>query len=122
MIVDRSVLAGNLYRLLFSKLGASLLIRQKFEDAKPAFSSREKIDLAILNSNSFGKKFDEIYEALKSGGAFAHAKKIFLLKEGDAEGDWRKKLKAMEGALVMDRPFHPEEFASTVEGIIGGER
>lgn len=122
LIVDRSILAGNLYRILFSKLGAALLVRRRFEDAKPAFSRRERIDLAIFNSNAFGKKFDEIFDALGSDGALGRARKIFLLKEGDAEKDWRKKLGGLEGALIVDRPFHPDEFAKAVEGMLGGAR
>jgi hypothetical protein len=122
LIVDRSVLAGNLYKLLFSKLGAQLLVRRKFDDAKPAFSRREKIDLAIFNSNAFGKKFDEIFDALKSDGALGRARKIFVLKEGDSEDEWRKKLQGIEGALIVDRPFHPDEFAEAVEGMLGGAR
>jgi DNA-binding response OmpR family regulator len=122
LIVDRSVLAGNLYRLLFSKLGATLLIRRKFDDARPAFLRREKIDLAIFNSNAFGKKFDEIFETLKSDGALGRAKKIFVLKEGDSEDGWREKLQGIEGALIVSRPFHPDEFAAAVEGMLGGAR
>lgn len=122
LIVDRSVLAGNLYKLLFSELGASLLVRRKFDDAKPAFTRGEKIDLAILNSNSFGKKFDEIFDALKADSALGRARKIFVLKEGDSEGDWRKKLEGIEGALIISRPFHPDEFAAAVEGMLGGAK
>lgn len=119
-ILDRSVLAGNLYRLLFSSLEATPLVRRKFEDMKGAFARRERVDLAIFNSNAFGKKFDEIIEMVGNDGSIAKTRKIFILKEGDSEKEWEERIKGIEGAKVITRPFHPDDFLALVRNMVEG--
>jgi len=121
-ILDRSVLAGNLYRLLLAPLGYTLVVRRRFEDFRALFTRREKVDLAILNSNAFGKKSDEIIGAVESDAAMGRCRKLFLLKEGESEGPLKGRVQKLKGARVIDRPFHPDEFMQEVAGIVGGDR
>lgn len=121
LILDRSVLAGNLYRLLFSSLGAALVVRRKFEDFQALFSRRERVDLAILNSNAFGKKSDEILDAIESNAAMGKVRKIFILKEGETEDSIRHRVAGLERAEVVSRPFHPDEFLAQAHRVMGGD-
>lgn len=120
LVLDRSVLAGNLYRLLFASMGVSVIVKRRFEDLCPIFSRRERVDLAIFNSNALGKKVDEICEVLTSEASLRRLEKIFLLKEGKDEGMWREKLNALPAARVFEKPFHPDEFSAEVRRIMEG--
>lgn len=120
LVLDRSVLAGNLYRLLFSSMGVSIIVRRRFEDVSPILSRRERVDLALFNSNIMGKKFDEILEAFSQDPLLCRLKKVFLLKEGAAERTWWQKLEALPGAWVFERPFHPDAFSAEVRRVLEG--
>ena len=119
VIADRSELAANLYRLLLSPLGVNLIVRKKFEDAAPNFSGRERIDLGIINSNVFGKRFEEIFQGIEEVLPLARVKKIFICKDGDSEKEIRKRLKELKNSTVVTRPFHPDEFLKLVKRTIG---
>ncbi|MFH0799077.1 MAG: hypothetical protein V2A66_02705, partial [Pseudomonadota bacterium] len=123
LVVDRSELAGNIYRLLLAPLGVTPLVCKRFEEARPHFFRREGVRLAIFNSNMFGKKFDDIVQRIVEEPPTRKAKKIFICREGEAEGEWRKKLAGLSGSHVVIRPFHPDEFAALVRKVagIGGE-
>ncbi|MFH1830514.1 MAG: hypothetical protein ABH871_07045 [Pseudomonadota bacterium] len=118
IVVDRSVLASNLYGLLFAPLEASVLARCCFEDVLPIFLRREKIDLAIINSNVFGKKFEQILSAFKANSSIKTVKKIFLCREADSESAWRDVLSSLSNSYVILRPFHPDEFSIMVKDIL----
>lgn len=116
VIVDRSVLAVNMYRLLLRPLGASFLIAKRYEEARPWFFRKDKIDLAIFNSNTFGKKFDEYLKRFESDEPLAGIPKIFLCR--DIEKTWAKRLGRLSNARVVEKPFHPDDFLKTVKGVV----
>lgn len=121
VVADRSQLAGNLYHLLLSPLGVSLIIRRRFEEARPHFFRQERVDLGIFNSNIFGKKFDEICRRLAEDRPLKDTPKIFICRAGDVEKTWHERLAGLSGAVVVRRPFHPNEFGSLVSRILGGQ-
>lgn len=123
VIADRSELAGNLYRLLLSPIGAALVVRQRFEEARPHFFRRGKVDLGIFNSNIFGKKFEEIAKKFVEDESLRMTAKIFICRESAAEEGWRRNLDRLPNATVVIRPFYPQELASLVSRLLGqGER
>ncbi len=113
VVTDRSALAGNLYKLLFAELGAIITVRRSFEDTRDLFLRREKVDLAIFNSNVFGKKYDEILSAFKTDSNIIRVKKIFLCRE--AEKAWRKELSRLGDSQTILRPFYPDDFLTLVK-------
>jgi len=118
-ILDKSVLAGNLYKLLFAPLGAALVTRRRPEELGGVLSGRQRIDLAIINSNAFGRKFEEVESMLAKGGR-APAATIFILQEGEVTGELGRRAGRVPGARVIERPFHPDEFLSLVREMMGG--
>lgn len=120
IIADRSELAANMYRLLLGSLGAPLVVRRRFEEARPHFFRREGAALGIFNSNVFGKKFPEIVRRLMEDEPLRRGPKIFLCQESPAEEPWRKRLAALTNAHVVVRPFHPDELAGLVARLAGG--
>lgn len=116
VIVDRSILAVNMYRLLLRPMGASFLVAKRYEEARPWFFRKDRIDLAIFNSNTFGKKFDEYFKRFESDGPVAGIPKIFLCR--DSEKTWSKQLGRLTNAKVMEKPFHPDDFLKVVKGVI----
>lgn len=117
-IADRSELAANLYKLLFLELEPELVIRKRFEDIRPHFFRRERIDLGIINSNIFGKKFEEIFHRIIADAAVRDVPKIFILRANPAEDEWRERLKKLPGSVVSTRPFHPDEFLKLVQTML----
>lgn len=118
IIADRSELAANLYRLLLAPLGAALIVRKKFEEARPHFFRHERVDLGIFNSNIFGKGFDEIYERIESAEPLIRIPKIFICRATPSENTMRKTLSKLENSTIVIRPFHPDDFFKTVEGLV----
>ena len=121
VIADRSELAGNLYRLLLAPIGATLVVRRRFEEARPHFFRREKVDLGIFNSNIFGKKFEEIAKKFVEDEPLSATAKIFICRESPAEEEWRKSLGGLPNTTVIVRPFHPDELAALVDRLVGQE-
>ena len=118
IIADRSELAGNMYKLLLDSLGANLIIRKRFEEARPHFFRREKTDLGIFNSNIFGKKFEEIYRRMGEAEPIANTPKIFLCKDNIAEAKMRDRLSRVDNSSIMVRPFHPDDFFKLVGKLL----
>ena len=117
VIADHSTLAANIYRLLFFPLSADLVIRKKFEETRPFFFRREKIDIAIFNSNIFGKKFEEIINQFEEVDPLKKMKKIFICKPSK-DGQLEKRIKHLENSTIVKRPFHPDELYEVVGRLL----
>jgi hypothetical protein len=115
VIVDKSILAVNMYRLLLRPLVTTFLVAKRYEEARPWFFRRDRIDLAIFNSNTFGKKFDEYFEHFSKDEPLAKVPKIFLCRE--KEDGWQKKLKSLQKSAVVMRPFHPDDFLALLKRV-----
>ena len=115
VIVDRSMLAVNMYRLLLKPWGSLFLVAKRYEEARPWFFRKDKIDLAIFNSNTFGKKFDEYFDHFSHDEPLAKVPKVFLCKEG--EKAWGDKLRKSPRAKVLVKPFHPDEFLKIIDNL-----
>jgi len=120
VIVDRSLLAVNMYRLLLSPVITTFMVAKRYEEARPWFFRRDKIDIAIINSNTFGKKFNEYYNHFSGDEPLEKIPKLFLCR--DKEDDWQLRLKKLPSATVVVRPFHPDAFLELVTRIIEGPR
>lgn len=119
VIVDRSILAVNMYRLLLRPMGTLFLVAKRYEEARPWFFRRDRIDLAIFNSNTFGKKFEEYLDHFNKDEPLARIPKIFLCREGEEK--LKKKLKKLPMTKVVDKPFHPDEFLKLIKDFMGGK-
>ena len=115
VIVDRSILAINMYRLLLSPMITTFLVFKRYEQARPFFFRRDKPNLAIVNSNTFGKKFDKYYDHFSKDEPLKDIPKIFLCRE--MEEEWRARLEKLSGSTVVTRPFHPDVFLDLIRCI-----
>jgi hypothetical protein len=118
VVADRSELAGNLYRLLFAPFGAIVVVRRRFEDVFPLFHRKERIDIAIFNSNIFGNKFEETLSAFRADSCLNKAKKVFLCGDIGSEAPWHEKLSSINNSCIILRPFHPDELAAAVRRML----
>lgn len=121
IIVDRSALAVNMFRLLLAPLGVKIVAAKRCDEAR-ALLQRETCTLMILNSNTFGKRFNEYLTWWCDDPAIAPLPKIFLCREGKGEASWREVLAGVPQAKVMTRPFDPQEFANLLQPILAKER
>ena len=118
IIADRSELAGNLYGLLFEPLHATLVVRKRFQEARPHFFRREAISLGIFSSNIFGKKFEEIYRHIADAEPLLVVPKIFLVRDTPSERQYADRLKKLAKSMIVMRPFHPNEFYGLIERLL----
>jgi hypothetical protein len=117
VIADRSDLAANMYGLLLAPLDCELIARKRFEEVRPFYFRREKVDMGLFNSNIFGKKFNEIYEHLSKDEPLRFVKKIFILREDEEGSARRKMLAALPNTTIIYRPFYPADFFKVVGGL-----
>lgn len=120
LIIDKSALAANLYRLLLSPLGAGLVLRRRFEDSRHDIMRKGAFQLIIVNSNTIGKKFQEVCSQLEEAPG-ADVPKLFICRGDDSEAELKNRISALVRATLIYKPFHPDEFASTVKRLLAGE-
>lgn len=118
VIVDRSDLAANLYNLLLEPLGVELIVRKRFEEARPHFFRRARVDLGIFNTNIFGKKFDEIYRSMDGAPHILAAPKIFISRDTPRDHIEDERLAALHNSIIILRPFHPPDFLGLVRAVL----
>lgn len=115
VIIDRSQLAGNMYRLLLSPLMPAIALFRRFEDARPRFAGRERVDLALISTQTFGKRGEDICTALEREEELRRVRKLFLIPEGDEGMALRKRLGSLPNAAIVARPFHPDELLALIQ-------
>ncbi len=115
IIVDRSLLAVNMYKLLLGPVVTTFLVAKRYEEARPWFFRRDRVDIAIFNSNTFGKKFEEYLGRFSHDEPLARIPKLFLCRE--KEDAWVRKLKELPKSFVVMRPFHPDDLLALVERV-----
>ncbi len=118
-IADRSQLAANIYQLLLVPFQPTLVVRRRFEELRPHFFRRERVHLGLFNSNTFGKKFDEILKHLTEDEPLRRVKKVFLCRASHAEDEWRERLGRLANSTVITRPFHPAELTQLLKRLLG---
>lgn len=121
IVIDRSALAVNMFRLLGTPLGVKIVAAKRCDEARTLLQ-RETCALMIINSNTFGKRFNEYLAWWCDDGAVAPLPKIFLCREGKGEASWREVLAGVPRAQVMIRPFDPQEFVRLLQPILVKER
>ena len=95
-----------------------MIIRKRFEEARPHFFRREKTDLGIFNSNIFGKKFEEIYRRMGEAEPIVTIPKIFLCRDNITEAKMRDRLSRIANSSIILRPFHPDDFFDLVGRLL----
>ncbi len=122
VIIDRSQLAGNMFRLLLAPLQPAIAIFRRFEDARPRLAGRERCDLALVSTQTFGKRVEEICTALEEEEGLRRVRKLFLVPEGDEGMALRERLGSFPNAGVVTRPFHPDELLELIRRELEGLR
>ena len=107
LLIDRSQLSANMFRLLLSPLSVELIAVCRFEEGRPFFFRHPAPAVALITSNSFGKKFSQYLNDFCDDETIARTPKIFLCKETAGEERWREILAGVSQGRVVVRPFDP---------------
>lgn len=118
VIIDKSQLSNNVFRLLLDKWKPTILSFKRFEEAREALVRKPQIDLMIFNSNSIGSKLNSYLDAFCDDRDIAVIPKIFLCLEAKREDRWSEVLAGAPNAVVLRRPFHPEELHSLFADLL----
>jgi len=114
-VVDRSVLAHNVYRLLLRPLGYSLFPFNSIQSLKNTLTSKSGLHALLVNSNVFGKNFEGGFDWLKKEGTVKNLEKIFLCQAG--ENKMAGALKNLPKSRVVLKPFHPSQLKEVLEKL-----
>ena len=120
LVADRSRLAANLYTLLFAPLGVNLLIRRSLGHALDYLKAGGAADLLVASSNSLGSDPESAMQRLESISASKAVPKILLCKESAGENVLRQRLSSVTRAIVLTRPFHPDDMFKAARKLIKG--
>lgn len=115
-IADRSVLAHNIYETLLKPEGCSLFPYQTLKAMKEHLHFDWGIHLLLVNSNTFGKYFEQHYEWFLKDKGSRHTPKLFLCEA--AEQKWANELKKLPRSQILWKPFYPPELEKKISRIV----
>lgn len=113
VIVDRSVLSQNLFRLVLKPKGFSCYPAQTLEELKRLLKKKLEVRGVLISSNIFGDPIDRDLELLHSDPVLKSLRKLFLCKLGDPQCNTQ--LSVLEKSHVLQRPFHPTELYKEID-------
>ena len=119
LIVDRSVLAANMLKLLLARHNVKVKAVKTIEAIEKCFENNV-FDLAIINSNTFSKDFDKVLSSVCDHKKIAQTEKVFLCRSHSCEASWRELLCKVPNAVVSSRPFYPDDFDQLVGAVLKG--
>lgn len=118
LVIDRSVLAANMFRLLLGNAGYSVIAVKGIKDALTHFSNRQSIALIIVNSNIFGKEFSSHLDYFCEDQVISTTPKMFLVADSAQEHEWEEILEKAPKSQVIKKPFDPTRFVKEMETFL----
>ena len=117
-IFDKSLLATNMFKVLFKPQHYYLSTAKNFEEIPHHLFLSKKIDLIVVNTNVFGRAFQRFYDFFTDEEAVKDVPKLFLCRDEEADSEWNGKLAGLSQSVIMMKPFSPTQFMETVEEIL----
>ena len=116
LLIDRSLLSLNLFRLLLAPFEEiHFLAREKLDDNLTAFLEQQPLHMLIINSNVFVNHFEENLHHLRDHPQLASLPKIFLCREKAKEQIQYEMLSNLENAKIVFRPFDLETLRHIIQ-------
>lgn len=115
-IVDRSLLAHNVYKMLLKPFGFTLFFYKTLKNLKENMDAKWGCPVFLINSNTFGNHFENHLEWLKKEPALQTANKIFLCEPRQKE--MQTHLKVLSKSHFLSRPFYPELLEETIRSVL----
>ncbi|MDO8461804.1 MAG: response regulator [Deltaproteobacteria bacterium] len=106
-VVDSSLLARNMYRVLFAPLGSSEI--ECWENSQ-SVKEKKKPDLLIVNSNAIPRQAEEL--------PFPSAVPMILLMSPD-RNDLKERFRNRPGVSLIEKPFYPYDLLSEMNRLLG---
>jgi DNA-binding response OmpR family regulator len=116
--VDKSMLAANMYRLLFAPLECTVVRAHALDDLLVEIRSLRGAELIIVNSNVLGGKAERLIGMMQSDKRLARTPKVVLLSEEEIEKGLGAEFAAISQCECVAKPFHPDEFMTRVRDIL----
>lgn len=117
-IVDRSLLAQNLYGILLKPLGFSLFPFKSLHELKENFNGSFRLNALLINSNVFGKNFDLQLDWLQNDPRTKPLVKFFVCKKEEKKLGTR--LKKISRNWIY-RPFDPAQLGLEIQAGLQGK-
>lgn len=111
-IVDRSVLAQNIYATLLRPVGFSLFPFKTLRELKEKLLRQWGVQLFLINTNTFGHHLERHLDWLQTHQTWGALPKIFLC--GPSEKKVLQNLKKIPNSHIVLRPFYPLELEKKI--------
>lgn len=118
---DRSMLAANMYRLLFAPLGCTVVAAASMDELTTGLRRQGGAELVLMSSNIFAGRFERAMGMMEKDSSLAVLPKIFLCRAQEIEKGWGERLAVLPNAEIVERPFHPDVFTTHVRKLLEGE-
>jgi DNA-binding response OmpR family regulator len=118
LVVDRSALAWNMYRLLFAPFECTVARAQALDDLLPAMKGLRGADLIVINSNVLGRKAERLVSMMQADERLALTPKVVLVNEAEVDKGLGAELGSISRCECVVKPFHPDEFVKRVQEIL----
>jgi len=116
---DKSMLAANMYRLLFAPLECTVARALALDDLLVQIKNLRGADLIVINSNVLGGKAERLVAMMQVDERLAHTPKVVLVSEAEIEKGLGSALGAISQSECVVKPFHPDEFMTRSREILG---
>lgn len=114
IIINKSILAQNMFRLLFTGSQNKLTMLTRLEDALRTEKKSSAVDLILIDSNVLGTKFEDSIEKIANHEPWLNIKKIFICSETRRDKLLQDAVKKLGNSKIITKPFEPMEFLKSV--------
>lgn len=120
--VDRSLLAANMYRLIFAPLGFGVSTLQSLDELVRTARRLKEVSLIVISTNAVGDRLDLLMRTIEEDPRLTRAPKLFLVGERARSRGLDAGYAAIPGGETIARPFHPDEFVAQVKRVLDMEK
>lgn len=114
IIIEKSILAQNMFRLLFAGSQGKSTMLTRLEDALRAGKKSSSFDLILIDSNVLGTKFEDSIEKITNHEPWLNIEKTFVCSEAKRDKLLQNTIKKLGNSKIIIKPFEPMEFLKSV--------
>lgn len=109
VIVDRSILALNIYELILKSLNLSIVAFQNLQELKKGWPLKFEVTSLLINTNVLNEFSVMNIQWFREETSIAKLPKVFLIKEDQKNS--LKQLDEISLSSYLIRPFFPKDLA-----------
>ncbi len=117
LVIDRSLLSQNIYRVVLSRFPQLMLHMADTIDAVGSIVADASIcNMMLFNANAAGREIELTQEILANTAPYSKLPKLVICSKASMPvwEDWCE-----DGmAVILEKPFHPDELVSELKRLL----